>query len=143
MTQAHIGHGSIFELHNGSQFATIGEVVSISLPSLARDALDVTGIGSPDGYREFIPGLKDGGEVTVEMNFVAGSQSDILVRQLFNDDDLVQFRITVPAPASSPTEQLTGFAVVTGYSVTDPVAEKMAATLTMKVSGRVQYSSGV
>lgn len=139
-TEAKIGYGSLFEIHDGDDYQKIGEITSITLPSLARDAVDATHTESEEGWREFIPGLKDAGEITVEMNFVAGSESDVLIRRQFDSDDLTQCRITVPS-VGSPPEQLTFNAIVTGYEAEAPVDDKVTATVTLKVSGKVSYTS--
>src|SRR5688572_18344471 len=114
-TQARIGHGALFEIHNGVSYEVIGEITSISHPKLARDAIDASGIGTPGGWREFVPGMKDAGEVTIEMNFVPGSNSDNLLRAQFDTDALTQCRVTFPG-SSSPNEQYTLSGIITGYS---------------------------
>lgn len=148
-TNATIGHRTLFEINDGSGYVAVGEITSITLPSLSRDAIDATHTESEDGWREFIPGLKDAGEVTIEMNFVPpgsggespDSSSDVLIRSQFDRDDLTACRITLPGNAS-PSEVLTFNAIFTGYEVEGPVDDKMTATLTLKVSGKVTYSSG-
>lgn len=140
-TNAKIGHGATFEMNTGSGFSTIGEVTNITPPALSKDAIDATHTESPQKYREFISGLRDAGEVSIELNFVPGSASDILIRQAYELDTAVACRITLPAVLSSPTEMLTFDAIVTGYEPEAPVEDKMTATLTLKVSGRPVYSS--
>ena len=142
-TNARIGHGSLFELLDANvsplAYVIVGEVTSITLPALARDAVDATHTESTGRWREFIPGLKDGGEVTVEMNFVSGSVSDALIRAQFASDDLSQVRISTPE--SPAADVLTFNAVVTGYEVEGPIDDKMMATMTLKVSGQVTHSA--
>jgi predicted secreted protein len=141
-TNAKIGHGSLFELFDFDSspegYVVVGEVTNITLPALARDAVDATHTESTDGWREFIPGLKDGGEVSVEMNFVSGSATDSLIRRQFDMDNLSLVRISTPE--SPPTDVITFSAVATGYEVEDPLDDKIAATLTLKVSGKVTHS---
>ena len=141
MSDARIGFGATFEVFYGSAFFTLGEVTNITLPQLKRDTIDATGIG--DEYRVFVKGMKDSGEITVEMNFAPGSITDAVIRELFDDGEAsAQFRITIPSGGSPSSEQLTGNAILTGYNVTAPLDNKMAATLTFKITGRVQYTSG-
>ena len=59
---AFFANASVFKL--GS--TTISEVTSISAPNLTADTIDVTTHGSTGRYREFIQGLRDGGEITIE-----------------------------------------------------------------------------
>ena len=44
-------------------YVTMGDVRSLSGPSMTRAAIDNTHSTSPAGWREFIGGLRDGGEV--------------------------------------------------------------------------------
>ncbi|MCI0687121.1 MAG: hypothetical protein L0Y54_07800, partial [Sporichthyaceae bacterium] len=50
-------------------FTAIGRSTSISGPGLSRETLDVTAHDSPDQWREFQGGLRDGGELTVDINY--------------------------------------------------------------------------
>lgn len=55
---------------DGSGWTTIAEVTAIHGPGLKRDMIDVTSHDSIDGWREFVAGLADGGEVTFDINFL-------------------------------------------------------------------------
>src|SRR5690625_7740169 len=67
---ASIGHGSKYSIkHNGSTFTALGEVVNIEGGSDDTDLIDVTHMQSPNRRREFIGGLIECGEITVELNF--------------------------------------------------------------------------
>jgi predicted secreted protein len=137
-TQARIGFGTVFQIQDTDAspvaYVTVGEVTNISLPALSRDAVDATHTESTGGWREFIPGLKDAGEVSIEMNFVHQSASDTLIRAQFSKDTLTACRILFD---TSPEDGVSFNAVVTGYEVAVPIDDKVAATLTLKVSGSV------
>lgn len=51
-------------------FTTIAELTNIEVPAAESDILDVTHHTSPGAYKEYVLGLKDGGEVTLEGNYV-------------------------------------------------------------------------
>lgn len=53
-------------------YRKILEQVNISGPNQSRDMLDVTNHDSADGFREFIAGIADPGEISLEGNFIAG-----------------------------------------------------------------------
>lgn len=57
----------------GTQFAlggtTVAELTNISLPNYNSDDIDVTTHNSADYFREFIKGLTDAGEITLEGYF--------------------------------------------------------------------------
>ena len=129
-SSADIGYGSSFAIGDGADpevFTSVAEVTNIDLPGYSRDAIDVTHMSSDDTFREYIAGLMDGGEVTIELNFVA-SASDILIAALIAG--LQNYRITVN------TVTFTFAAVMTGYQPTAPNDDKMTASATFKVSGK-------
>ena len=90
-TLASIGHSNLFQILNTAvsptAWTTVAEVGNITPPSFARDAQDATHTESTEGWREFIPGLKDGGEISVELNFVPDTDSTALVLAQFDSDD--------------------------------------------------------
>lgn len=134
-TQAKIGHGTTFAIQTGSplDYETIAEVTNITPPNLARDAVDATHTASEEGWREFIPGLKDAGEVSIELNFVPGSDSTDLLMEAFNAAEPVTCKITFP---DSPATEWTFAAIMTGFETEAPVDDKMTATATFKLTGK-------
>src|SRR5687768_14631115 len=80
-TQAAIGYGSKFQVQDPTvspapPWIDLGEVISITPPSRAIDIIDATHMASPSRIREFITGLIDPGEASVEMNYVPGGTTD-------------------------------------------------------------------
>ena len=51
-------------------FKSVGEITSLGKSGAKADTVDVTNMQSPDGFREFISGLRDCGEVSCTVNFV-------------------------------------------------------------------------
>jgi hypothetical protein len=58
------GHGTVLA---GSTAGTIGEVRKLDVSGRKRDSLDVSSCDSTSSAREFIPGMMDEGEITVEV----------------------------------------------------------------------------
>ncbi|MPZ58437.1 MAG: hypothetical protein GEU91_18480 [Rhizobiales bacterium] len=131
-TEAAIGHGTIFAVLTTppSTFTDIAEVTSITPPSLARDAIDATHMNSPDQWREFIGGLKDGGEVSIELNYVPGSATSVLLIGEIAQAAERTYRITF---TDTTTWVFDG--IMTGFESEVPVDDKMTATATFKVTG--------
>ena len=66
-TSARIGYGMQFKIGNGASpevFTEVAECTNITPPGFARDAIDASHHQSPEAYREFIAGLKDGASKT-------------------------------------------------------------------------------
>src|SRR5690349_8645480 len=80
-TEASIGYGTWMKRGGSTPtgFADLGvEVTSITPPGVTRDAPDASHMSSPDGYREFIAGMADAGEVEIEYNFVPDADDPML-----------------------------------------------------------------
>jgi len=136
-TEADIGYGTLFQTGADSSpevWTTMGEVTNITPPEMSRDSVDATHEQSPNGWREFIPGLKDGGEVSLELNYVPGNASTLALmaelnlsgqsatkprRILFTDGSFLEFD-----------------AFLTNFGPEAPIDDKMAASVTFKVTGR-------
>lgn len=132
-TQARIGHGSLFKIGNGASpevFTTVAEVTAITPPAMTRDSIDATHSESTDGWREFIGGLKDGGEVELTLNWVPGSATTILLMQEIGAD-------AGNKQVVFPNGEIFSFAALcTNISPEAPVDGKMEATATYKVTGK-------
>lgn len=131
-TQASIGYGSKFEISadGGTTYTEVAEVFDITPPSDSVDVIDATHMQSPNGNREFILGLNDPGECSFEMNFVPGSDADLLIQATKNARERVTCRMTFP---NGVTWTFSG--LLTGYEPAVPTDDKMTATVTFKVTG--------
>src|SRR5690606_8787721 len=92
------GHGTQFLRGDGGDpevFVAIGEVTDITGPEMERETIDVTSHDSPDGYREHIGGLKDGGEVSFEVNYDPDLHN--ILEGDFADSQPRNYKIQLPA----------------------------------------------
>lgn len=138
-TEAMIGYGSKFELHDGGSPGTydeIAEVFNITPPSDSIDVIDATHMQSPDATREFILGLRDPGECSFEINFVPGGDGDTAIQAWRDARERRSCRITFP---NNVTWTFSG--LLTGYEPAAPTDDKMTATVTIKVTS--SYMAGV
>lgn len=117
-------------------FAPIANVTNLSGPEIERETYDVTAHDSADGWREFIGGLKDGGEVSIEVNFDPRDH-DALLADL---DDVVarDYKITFPGAIGNWAFK----AFMTGFSAEAPVDDKMSGEMTFKVTGKPVLTAG-
>lgn len=139
-SKARIGYGTLLQRRLSTSpdvWQTIAERVNISGPGMSRDAPDVTHMDSPDGWREFIAGLKDGGEIGVEGNFIPEDESHNAETGLlteFDSDVRATWRIVFPGESPRVTWTMDG--ILTGFEPDMPVDDKMAFSATIKVSGK-------
>lgn len=132
------GFGTQFQRGDGAEpevFTTIANSTNISGPGLSRETIDVTAHDSPDGWMEFLGGLKDPGEVSVDINYDPADH-DTLVAD-FEDDDPRNYRIVFPDTGQT-TWSFPG--IMTGFEPEAPYDDKLAASLTFKVTGKPTLS---
>lgn len=135
-TEADIGYGTLFSTGDGASpevFTTLAEVTKITPPNMSRDAVEATHMQSPNAWREFIAGLKNGGDVSLELNFVPdGAASAALMAEL-----------ALSGSAASKNRKITftdatvfEFAgILTAFEPDAPIDDRMVAAVTFKVNG--------
>lgn len=131
-TTADIGHLGKIDW-NSNQYDFIEEVNG---PSLSTDSVETTHSQSTSAWKEFIPGLKDAGEVTARINFDPDEPviQDATVRSLV---------ITFPPGSGQSTgATFTCDAFVTGASVAIPIGDRMTQEVTWKFTGVPVWADG-
>ncbi|RZJ44971.1 MAG: hypothetical protein EON87_08645 [Brevundimonas sp.] len=119
-----------------STYGTIGELVAVTPPSKTRDTIDVTHMASPDGYREFIAALRDGGEASLTFNYTKAGFT--VLTTIFDSDALKTFRITLPDASTFVFDGLLTEAPLDNVEVDG----KVAMSATIKVSGKPVFTAG-
>lgn len=121
--------GTQLQRFNGSSFDTIASVTSMSGPGISRETIDVTAHDSTDGWMEFLGGLKDGGEVTFDINRRPAIHDELL--DDFEDTEPRTWRLEWPSGTAWTFD-----AILTGYEPDSPYDDKLSASVTLKVSGK-------
>lgn len=132
------GFGTALARGNGATpevFATIADVTNISAPGLARETYDVSSHDSPDGWREHIGGLKDAGEVSLDINYKPANH-DVLIADL-DDDEPRAYKLVFP-DGTEWALQL----ILTGLEPSAPHDGQLTGTVTFKVNGKPDITPG-
>lgn len=138
-TEAIAGVGASFKRGDGESnesFTAVAEVNSIAGPTMTRNFIDVTSLDSTGGYREFITGFRDAGEVTLNMNFTRDGYDNM--KDDFESDSTRNYQIVMPDTGAT-TFEFAG--LVTSIPLDIPTDDKITATVTIKLSGQVAMSS--
>jgi len=126
-------------------FTKIAEIIDISGPSMSRDAIEVTSQDATSGWREFIPGMRDGGEINLTANWIPSHATqdgtDGILSKFEDDDDLHNFQIITADDGSSGTMDIDFAAVVTTFNVDLPLEEQGKLDFSLKVSGAVTIAT--
>jgi hypothetical protein len=137
-TQAGLGYGSKLSLGSSTAasatYTELGEVTSIGGPGYSTDAVDVTHMQSPDAFREFVVGLTDPGELSLEMNYVPGGATEMLLDELY--DIPPQSRARRWRQEFPDGNVAIHFGFMTNWERNIPLDDKMSMTVTIKLTGR-------
>ncbi|QPM89382.1 phage tail tube protein [Pseudooceanicola algae] len=131
---ADIGFSSKFQRGDGEdpeEFATVGEVVDVVPPKLSREAIDVTHSESPDGWQEFIGGLRQAEEFSVQIHYNASSAHMASVHADFAKTVPGNYKVIFPDGSD-----WTFAALVIGVSPATPTGDKMVCEITFRPSGK-------
>lgn len=132
-TEADIGSGATFKLGNGATpevFTAVAEVTNISLSGTSVDAVEATHMGS-GGWREYIPGMGDGGEFSIDLNFTEGGYSALEAKLR------TKFNVEIAEPGGA---EWTAAVILTSLSAEIPLEDRMTASATFKVSGQPNFA---
>lgn len=115
-------------------FTSIANVTSIGGPERTRETIDVTSHDSPDQWMEFVGGLKDGGEISLELNYDPTESTHDLDDD-FDDVLPRNYRIVIlPGTDDEYTWTISG--ILTQLGDEFPYDDKMSRNMTCKVTGK-------
>ncbi len=119
----------------GSKAGTIGELISITIGGLTVDMIEVSNMDSPDAYKEFIAGMIDAGEITFSGNYLKTTFNAL--KTSADGRTAEDWTVTFPDSASWK-----GSGYVSGISGTSPNDDKITADITIKLTGKPEFSAG-
>lgn len=123
-------------LRNGVEIA---EVTNIDGPGWTAETIEATHLKSPDFWKEHIGSLKDGGELTLTVNFLLNNATHMAATGL-----LSAFAGTGAPPRDTydmvfPDDDSTTFTfsgIITGFSTGAETGGKLEAEVTVKITGK-------
>lgn len=121
--------GTKFEIGSKS----VGALTSIGGVAASADTIDVTSLDNEDGYKEFVGGMKDGGEVALSGHFNYVDEGQKALYDAFESGEASACVITFPAPSSC---KWTFNGVVTTYETGAEMEGAVSFSCTVKVSGK-------
>lgn len=122
--------GATFQV-GGSPLANIK---AINLSGLTADDIDVSSHSSPNAYREYLKGMKDGGEVGIEGEFDPATASSIMEK--FDSNEAEQCVITVE---NTCTVTFTAYCKEVSWEF--PYEDSVEFSATWKITGKPEYQS--
>ena len=138
MSDAFWAFGSSFKMGDGGTpeyFTPVSEVIDMST-AFSRSSIEVTNQGSTQGWTEFVSGFRDGGVLTVQMNWLPNDATHDETTGLweqFIDNENHNYQIILPDALA--TIAFTGH--ITGFPPSLPVKDVAKVAVAIKISGPV------
>ncbi|MFA5162091.1 MAG: phage tail tube protein [Elusimicrobiales bacterium] len=136
MSEAISGFGTKLKMGDGASpevFSDIAAVSKVGGPGVSLDTIDVTADDSPGGYKEYAAGLLDAGEIKLELNFLPANASQTGLLTALTSRAAKNFKLVFPDTANT-TWSFSAF--VTNFEPDAPVDGKLAASVTLKITGQ-------
>ena len=133
---------------NPSTWDYIGDLTNISGPSLTVDTIDVTAHDSADSFREYAAGVIDGGDLTLEGNFIDAA-GGVEITDLIDTRDIVSHIVKFPTTGTSTEVNYESWlftGAVVNFETQAPHDGKIGFNASVKLSGKPfltsTYTSG-
>lgn len=148
MSDARIGWGGKVYLGTSALESTLtllSEVVDTSFPQDETDEVEVTHLASPGRRKEFISGLIDGGDCTINLNYTPGSATDLLLTAARDAGTTRSVRFVIPSEVGdgSADWNITTSGFVKRYAPESMSAgEKINAVAVIRITGAQDQGAG-
>jgi len=124
----------------GTTYTAIGQVQDISGPNITRGTVDVTDHDSTSGYREYLAGLPDAGDLTFSIGWspvdaAHGTAAGTGILSDFLDEQCTMTTWQLSMNICTGTAIWTFDGFLTGFSPSYPVEGQNTAAVSVKISG--------
>src|SRR5258708_7026176 len=130
VTQAGIGYGTLLQRAG----VTVIEIIKIGGPGMKADMKESSNMLSPNTYKEFLAGLREGGDVTFEGNYIPkeATNSQTTLRTDFENGTASSWTIVLPNAMGTWT--FTAF--VSALTPAYPLDDRITVVGTLKITGK-------
>lgn len=126
---------------DGSTFAAIPKCKAIVIPEVTQDYREVTNLDSVNGFREYVPSLKDGGELTLEALYSKELYDAAVTKR--DAGTLVTVKVTLPVDTDQDTgDEFEWTAYVNPSIPQGEIDGDVMINLNFRTSGDVSWTEG-
>jgi hypothetical protein len=115
-----------------NSYTRIPECKGLAVPQVSTEYQDATSLDSAGGFREWVPGLKDAGEITVNAGYTRAGYEQQLADQAATNP--IYYRVTFPLAPGQTTPDVHDFR---GYPTPAIQADDVGALISMSVVIRI------
>ena len=142
-----IGAGSLHGVAAGASAATVlaaiaadtfintAKIKDMSTPEESRETSEDSYIDETSGFKEFVAGMKDAGEMSITLKWNEGDVGQVALNTAFEGDGTIFGQITFTTGA-----KFTYYGVVTGRGLEVPKNETITRTYKIKLSGKPEWT---
>jgi len=126
---------------DGVTYTAIPEVKGVAIPQVEQEYPEVTNMDSPNGYREFIKGLKDAGEIEVPAGYThAGFTQQLADSQAA---DAIYYEVTLrPAPDQTAGDEFLFRGFPTPRLTPGDIGDPIDMTIVIRTTGDFTWTEG-
>jgi predicted secreted protein len=131
-------HSTILKKGDGGSpevFTAIAKVTDISISGFSIDAVEVTSQDSADHFREYIPGMRDGGEVSFDLVFDPALTGHTALKTALETGAVSNWRVEFPV---NPVKAWAFKGFLTSFEIDASMEEALTASATIKITGKPQ-----
>ena len=137
MSEQIIAYGATVERSaDGTTWTEIPECKGVAIPVVSTDYNDATSLDSPNGFKEYVKGLKDAGEISVPAGYTAAGYEQQVADQAL--DTPTYYRTTLKTQPSQATGDVFEFR---GFPTPELEANDLGNVIGMSV--KIRTSGGV
>ena len=126
--------GTKWQIKYVATFTDVAEITSIDVLDIDVETIETSSHSSAGQWREFAAGMKDGGELSMEINYDPALHATLLAEVGADPKDQ---KIILP---DAGLGEVTYKGIVTGFQAQAPYDDKLAATVTVKATGAVTFT---
>ena len=142
MSKQIIAYGATVERStDGTTWARIPECKGVAVPVVETEYLDATSLDSPNGFREYVKGMKDAGVISVPCGYTAAGYE----QQLADRDaaEAIYYRTTMkPAPGQSSGDVFEFRGFPTPQLQSGAAEELVGMSISIRTTGNVTWTRG-
>ncbi|HLW51317.1 MAG TPA: phage tail tube protein [Candidatus Angelobacter sp.] len=138
MSNSFAAIGTVFQKKNTTDvsYVHIAEVISINWANVKLDLIDVTNMDSTGFYREFLPTLFDGGEISFELNYLPQDATQQALKTDYDARTLLNMQLVLPS--SLGTWSFTGYIQEMGKVL--EIDKQAKQSVKVKVTGKPTFA---
>ena len=127
--------GTTFKMGESTATTKVGGLTSIGGVEISSDTIDVTTLDSDGGYREYLGGFKDAGDVSLEGYLDDSDAGQEAVYAALESGKVQKCEINF-----TNGSKWTFDGIVTGFSTSASLEDSVSFSATIKVSGKPTFT---